>query len=84
MGILSHQCLILATYSPLRRIKKYSVVLGVSLFVWGLFWGSPGAKVCEIAPLDTAQEGQDQGRVVGGDTGPSVPHTDGSKGKYKK
>ena len=31
--------------------------------------------MCEIAPLHPAEEGQDQGRVVSGDTGPSVPHT---------
>ena len=31
--------------------------------------------MCEIAPLDPAEEGQDKDRVVGGDTRPSVPHT---------
>ena len=31
--------------------------------------------MCKIAPLDPAEEGQDQNRVVGGDTGPSVAHT---------
>ena len=36
VGILGHQCLILATYLTLRRTKKYSVVLGVSLVVLGL------------------------------------------------
>ena len=36
VGILGHQCLILATYLTLRWIKKYSVFLGVSLVVWGL------------------------------------------------
>ena len=40
--------------------------------------------MCKIAPLDPAEEGQDQGKVVGGNTGPSVPHTNGSKGKCQK
>ena len=31
--------------------------------------------VREIDPLDPAEEGQDNDRVMGGDTGPSVPHT---------
>ena len=34
--ILGHQCLILATYSTLRRTKKYPFVLGVSLIALGL------------------------------------------------
>ena len=37
--------------------------------------GSPGLQVCEIALLDPAKKEQDKDRVVGGDTGPSVPHT---------
>ena len=32
-------------------------------------------QVCEIAPLDPAEIGQDQSRVAGGDTGPSIPHS---------
>ena len=36
VGKLGHQFLILATYLTLRWTKKYSVVLGVSLIVWGL------------------------------------------------
>ena len=55
--------------------EKYLGVSGVALAVWGLLWGSPGLQVCEIAPLDPAEKEKDQGRVVGGDTGPSVPHT---------
>ena len=35
--------------------------------------GSPGLRVCDIAPLDPAGVGQDQKRAVGGVTGPSVP-----------
>ena len=31
--------------------------------------------MCEIAPLDPDEVGQDQSRVVDGDTGPSVSHT---------
>ena len=52
-----------------------SVVLGVSLVVWGLLWAPPGLQVREIAPLNPGEVGQDQSRVVGEDTGPSVPHT---------
>ena len=37
--------------------------------------GPLGSQICEIAPLDPAEIGQDQNRVVGGDTGPSVPQT---------
>ena len=29
----------------------------------------------EIAPLNPGQVGQDKSRVVGEDTGPSIPHT---------
>ena len=32
-------------------------------------------QVCKIDPLDPAEVGQDQSRVLGGDTGPPVPHT---------
>ena len=59
-------------------------MLGVSLVVWGLRWGPNGSQVCEIVPLDPVEEGKDQGRVVGGDIEPSVPHTNGSKGKCQK
>ena len=74
----------LSQYFSKNQVKKYSVVLGVSLVVWGIGWGPPGLQVCKIAPLDPAEEGQDQGRVVGGDIGPSVPHTNGSRGKCQK
>ena len=37
--------------------------------------GPLGSQICEIAPLDPAEIGQDQNRVVRGDTGPSIPHT---------
>ena len=30
---------------------------------------------CMIAPLEPAEVGRDQSRAVGGDNGPSVPHT---------
>ena len=33
-----------------------------------------GCRSVRLPPIDPAGEGQDQGRVVGGDTGPSVPH----------
>ena len=65
--------LILAMYLRLRPTKKYSVVLGLSLF-----WGSDGVPLgcrCINAPLDPAEVGQDQSRVVGWDTWPSVLHT---------
>ena len=55
----------LSQYFSKNQVKKYSVVLGVSL----------GCRSVRLPPLDPAEEGQDQGRVVGGDTGPSVPHT---------
>ena len=71
--LLGPQFLILATYSMVRRIKK-NTFLGVSLVLWGLFWGPIGSHVCKIIPLDPAEIGQDQSRVVGVDTGLSVPH----------
>ena len=42
---------------------------------FGLWWGLLGSQVYEIASLDPAEVGQDQSRVVGRDTGPSIPHT---------
>ena len=42
-----------------NQVKKCSFILGVSLVVWGLWWGPPWLQVCEIASLDPA-EGQDQ------------------------
>ena len=35
------------------------------------FW----LQVYKITPLDPSEVGQDQSRVVGGDNGPSVPHS---------
>ena len=52
-----------------------SVVLGVFLVVWELSWAPPGLQVLEIAPLNPGEVGEDQSRVVGADTGPSIPHT---------
>ena len=52
-----------------------SVVLGVSLVVWWLLWAPPGLQVREIVPLNPGEVGQDQSRVVGEDTGPSLAHT---------
>ena len=75
MGIVGPHFLTLATYLTSRQTKKNSVVLGVSLVVWGLQWSPVGSQVCKFGPLDPAEERQDQGRVVGGDTGLSVPHT---------
>ena len=75
VGILGSQFLILAMYLTIRRTKKNSIVMGVSLVVQGLQWGPLGLQVREIAPLVLAQVGQDQNRVVGGDTGPLVPQT---------
>ena len=37
--------------------------------------GTLGSQICAIAPLDPAEIGQDQNRVVRVDTGPSIPHT---------
>ena len=37
--------------------------------------GPLGSQICEIAPLDPAEIGQDKNRVVRGDTGPSISHT---------
>ena len=52
-----------------------SVVLGVSLVVWGLLWAPPGLQVREIAHLNPGEVGQDQSRVLGEDTRPSISHT---------
>ena len=49
--------------------------MGISLVVWGLQWGPLVLQVREIALLDPFKVGQDQTRVVGGDTEPSVPYT---------
>ena len=38
-------------------------------------WVPLGMQVCEIDPLDPAEDGQEQSRVVSGDTGPSAPYT---------
>ena len=65
----------LATYWTLRRTKNYSVVLSISLVVWGLSWAPPGLQVREILPRNPGEVGQDQSRVVGEDTGPSLAHT---------
>ena len=65
----------LATYWTLRRTKNYSVILSISLVVWGLSWAPPGLQVREIALLNPGEVGQDQSRVVGEDTGPSLAHT---------
>ena len=73
MGMMSLPFLILAFYLRLRPKKKYSVLLGVSLAVLGLGWSPPGLQVRDFAPL--AEVGQDQSRVVGGNTRPSLPHT---------
>ena len=50
VGILSHQFLILARYLTLRWTKKYSVVLGVSLVVWGSDGVSLGCKCVRLPP----------------------------------
>ena len=73
MLILGSQFLIGANYFTVRQTKK-NVVVGVSLAVWGLSWGPHGLPMCKIAPY-LAEVGQDQSRVVGGGTGPSVLHT---------
>ena len=49
--------------------------LGVLLVVLGLEWSPPWLQARKIALLDPAEVGQDQNRVLGGDDGPSVPHT---------
>ena len=36
---------------------KKTVDLGVSLVVWGLWWGPPGSQVGEIPPLSPAEVG---------------------------
>ena len=52
--------------------------------VWAYLWlfrGSDGVPLgCRfvITPLDPAEVGQDQSRVVGGDTGPSVAYASSS------
>ena len=38
-------------------------------------WGPSVLQMLKIALLDPAYVGQDQSRVVGEDTGPSVPYT---------
>ena len=48
--------------------------MGVLLIVLGLEWSPPWSQARKIAPLDPAEVGQDQSRVLGGDTGPPVPH----------
>ena len=57
------------------------------MYLW-LFGGSDGVPLgcrsVRLPTLDPTEEGQDQGRVVGRDIGPSVPHTNGSKGKRQK
>ena len=45
------------------------------MVVSGLWLGLLGSLVYEIAPLDPAEKGEDQSRVVGWVTRPSVPHT---------
>ena len=56
------------------RARK-TVVLGISLVVSGLLWSPLGSQLVEITPKDPAEIGQDQSRVMGGDTGPSVLYT---------
>ena len=73
MLILGSQFLIGANYFTVRQTKK-NVVVGVSLAVCGLSWGPHGLPMCKIAPY-LAEVVQDQSRVVGGGTRPSVPHT---------
>ena len=50
-------------------------LMGVSLVVKRLQWGFLGLQARKIATLNPAEVGQDQSGVVGGYTGPSVPHT---------
>ena len=45
------------------------------MVVSGLWWGLLGSQVYEIALLDQADVGQDQIRVFGKETGPSIIHT---------
>ena len=45
------------------------------MVVSGLWLGLLGSLVYEIAPLDPAEKGEDQSRVVGRVTRPSIPHT---------
>ena len=63
VGILGHPYLKLGKYLTLRWTKKYAVVLGISLIIWGLSWGPPGLLVHKIAPLDKAEVGKDQRMV---------------------
>ena len=71
---MGNQFLILAKYLTLRNKKKYSIVLSLSLVVLGLWLSPPWLQLREIAPLGPAEVGQDQIRVVGGDTRPSIPY----------
>ena len=50
VGILGHQWLILAIYLTLRQTKKYSVVLGVSLAVWGSDGVPLGCRCVRLVP----------------------------------
>ena len=67
MGILGHQLLILTTCMMLRRTNKIYVVLGLSPVFWVYLWLFGRS-------IDPAEVGQDQSRVGGGDTGPSVAY----------
>ena len=49
--ILGQHCLILATYLTLKRTKKYSVALGVSLVVWGSDGVPLGCRCVRLPPL---------------------------------
>ena len=51
---------------------------GVHMDLGAFSGGYPGLQVCEIVPLDPAEVRQDQSRVVGGDTGPSVAYASSS------
>ena len=55
--------------------KKNFVILGLTLVIQTLQWDPLRLQAHEIGPLDPAEVEPAQSRVVGGDTGPSVPST---------
>ena len=62
--------------SPISAINcNQTKVLGISLVFRGSDGVLLGPTCVTLPPLDPTDIGQDRNRVVGGDIGPSVPHT---------